>query len=353
METSASLMVYVNIVCKRLWILLIILLLATGTIAIRSFYTLPVYLASAKLQVTAPEPGDVVIFSQLLRPEARIEILSAKNTFSEILKSIPVAWKTAQLLGTDSSPLDVVNRVRVQQLPDTDFMIVTGEAETPDEAQNLVNTHLAVAIEYLGSVRSKPATSARQYISQQLAQTKKDLDILNEELRKFRLGNNVGMLDREIEAYETLLTNLRIERDRASGTGDAVVSARFEEIVAKRESELRQLVGLASEHQNLVANIKQLESAYNLFLEREIEAKFKENQAKNANFIQVVEPARPPTGPVENRLISQLAMAVIGSILVGLVLSFLLEYAESMRPARGVKHKGQQVREPVSGEMAR
>ncbi|MCL5265635.1 MAG: hypothetical protein M1343_10695 [Chloroflexi bacterium] len=335
MATDEGLSTYLRIILKRWWLFVIITAVTLGFIAYRSLTASPVYVAAVRMQVSAPEPAEVSLYGGYARPGVRDEIAFTKYGFNEILMSNTVAWRTIEALNLNMTSDEILRMISVQMASNADFVVVTVTADDAELAKAIANTHVDAALRYLGSLRAKPAKATREFLEQQLALAKKDLNDANEALKKFRMDSNVGSLDREIESFQSVITQLRIGRDTALGKGQMDEAARLDALIAKRESELQAMVGLSSQYSNLTAAINQAQEAYGLLLNKETEAKLKENQASNVGFIQIVEPARTPAAPTPPRTTNLLMMGALASIAAGILISFLLEYFGGSRAKTG------------------
>jgi uncharacterized protein involved in exopolysaccharide biosynthesis len=91
---------------------------------------------------------------------------------------------------------------------------------------------------------------------------------------------------------------------------------------------------LGDEYEALRESIKRAESYYTFLKDKETEAKLKENEVLQVAFIQVIEPARPPTNPVSSFNIQIFALGGVLSLVVSGVLAFVLEYLESGQTKR-------------------
>ena len=111
--------------------------------------------------------------------------------------------------------------------------------------------------------------------------------------------------------------------------------------------ELQNLLVLRPQYTALKAATSQARGTYDMLLDRQTQAKLKENEIENVGFISVLGPARKPSQPVP----FSPKMALLGaavSLVVGVLLAFGWEYLETQNVfetvADGVatdKHKSQ------------
>jgi len=123
---------YLEVLSRRKLVLLAPLLLAVvGAMGV-SLWTSPVYEASATVRIALA--GRVA--GEPVAPE-HAERLT--NTYVQILQSDPVLTKVITQLGLGTSPEQLLRRVDVATVPNTELMRITAEAGSSAEAQDLAN----------------------------------------------------------------------------------------------------------------------------------------------------------------------------------------------------------------------
>ncbi|KPL17740.1 MAG: hypothetical protein AMJ93_14650, partial [Anaerolineae bacterium SM23_84] len=87
-------------------------------------------------------------------------------------------------------------------------------------------------------------------------------------------------------------------------------------------------VALGPKYKLLENNAQQAREKYEHMQDKYSEAAIKAQAARAANFIQVIGPANPPLQPVSN--LKLVALAIAGSLGLGILLAFLLEYISAL-----------------------
>lgn len=364
-----------RIIQRWLWLILSMMVTTTLVLGFRLHMTEPIYEAQVKLQLTAPQQEDVALFDRYRSSNLRDEMTVARNNFIEVLQSREVYNRTTRQLGLEGE--DVTYAMDVRPLRDSDFIYVTVRGRTPKLAEEIANAHVNAAIGYYGEVRAKPATAAKNFLAEQLRIAEEGFHSAEKALTEFRIQNGIAVLETEltiyqrlleqlqlernrrmlegptsraIQATETLLDQLQLERERAYAQGDTDTVERFDEaiarhsaqlenlrkntsatahvdsILAKRRDELECLVALGAMYAVLQENARQARARYQLLLDKHTEAVLKEDTVQAASFIQIVEPALAPSQPAPIKLKVLLVLAVAGSLGLGVMLAFLLEY---------------------------
>jgi len=154
------------------------------------------------------------------------------------------------------------------------------------------------------------------------------LDQAEQELIAFKIEHKVGGLDGLIASQQGLIRSLNLERDQALATGQTSVAAAYDRLIAEREAELQQLIGLSTTYTQLERTVDQLQGTYGLLLEKETEAQLKENEILNVSFIQVIGEARVPSKPKPPIRWSTVALGGVVSLITGIMIAFVWEYVE-------------------------
>ncbi|MCC7352230.1 MAG: hypothetical protein IT330_00630 [Anaerolineae bacterium] len=202
-----------NILRKRLWL---ILLLFVGTMAVVAATSLraPVrYRAVPTLQVIAVDPEEVSLFSQQRTIGVTERILAVQGAFMNVLQDPRVAWQT---IGDLRLPMDAGQfRERLRVARDGEFVTVVFNGDTPQQAQTAVARHVENARKTYQDVHARPAVVVGQFIQQQASQKEQELNAAKDALLKFKLQHNIVSLDQEVAAYRDLIRGVRQSRDQA------------------------------------------------------------------------------------------------------------------------------------------
>jgi len=324
-----DLLIYWRILRKRLWLIGLLVGTTIGTMLVVMYIAEPVYEASVRFQVRTPPSGDVVLFGEFKQPTAREEIAYAHSEFVDVLTSLAVAWDVVEELGLeDLRGNELATRITVEDVQGSTLTKVSVSANDPQLAADLVNTLMRLALRRYGEIRARSATMAREFIQQQLEIVGQQLDQAEQELIAFKIEHKVGGLDGLIASQQGLIRSLNLERDQALATGQTSVAAAYDRLIAEREAELQQLIGLSTTYTQLERTVDQLQGTYGLLLEKETEAQLKENEILNVSFIQVIGEARVPSKPKPPIRWSTVALGGVVSLITGIMIAFVWEYVE-------------------------
>lgn len=337
----------------RRWLWLIIALMVVTQFALwlgmRSAE--PVYAATVTLQVSIPQREDVPAYDQSRSINPRDEIAAAINNFTELVKSDEVYKRTTNQLSLVGKDADYA--VSAKRVSDADFVNVIIEAGTPSLAAEIANIHVGTSIAYYGELRAQPTKAERDLFVEQLRVAEKELQAAEKALTDFRTQNGIYSLEKQISAQQDLLARLQWERDQrlleqpllviptpgsiarvAATTVTPAVNPAGEVdiLIAQRQAELDQLTALAPQYNLLEQNSEQARAAYEHLLDKYSEAQLKVTAVQAANFIQVIKPASAPTEP-ESSWPKLAVLALAGSLGLGVMLAFLLQYISGFKIA--------------------
>ena len=374
-----ELLTYFRVIRKRLWLILLLMLVTIGIIVAMVATEPPVYRATVRLQVVASDP----LFSPTATKASVEELIAARNEFASALSSAQVAWKTIGELELGIDALDLLNQIAI--VKEDVFVTVNVEAKLPEDAFRIAEAHVNNALAYYRSGRARPARAFRDFLAAQLKEEGQSVSKANSELLDFRIKNNTLRPDSEALAYQSMIRDLQLERDRSEieaikaeavakdflvKAQDAAVKAdeaqargatattgyytalvqkyasqileneaaalaaraamaQYDQVIAQKKAELSDFIRLGDRYNSLDTAVKRAESNYAFLLGKDNEARLRESQAKSVGFIDILEPARYPDKQAASKLLRLVLIGAIVSLLTGVILAFVLEFFES------------------------
>lgn len=376
---ATELLTYLRIIGKRLWLILLLVVVTVAVIVAMVVTEPPVYRATVRLQVIASDP----LFSPTGTASYE-SLISARDDFVGALSSPQVAWETVGDLELGMDALGLLSHVAIAK--DDVYVTVNVEAETPEMAFQIAETHVNNALDYYRAERARPAQVFRTFLAAQLKEEKQVLSEANNELLNFRLKNNIVRPDNEALSYQAMVRDLQLERDRteieairaeavakelevkaqdaaakadeaqkreASGTATYYTNlaqryaaqlldheitaiaaraaiAKYDQLIAEKRAQMLTLIQLDDVYGSLSAAVSRIEANYNFLLSKDNEARLRESQANSVGFIDILEPARYPDQQAASKLPRLVFIGVVVSLLSGIILAFLLEFVESL-----------------------
>jgi uncharacterized protein involved in exopolysaccharide biosynthesis len=319
---------YLAIIRKRGWLILLLVISTVGGILVIARSHEPVYEASLKFLFTTPPTAEVSVYNEFRQTSLRDEIPFAKANFIEILTSGVVIYDAIETLGADITVDEVAAGLTVEPVPDSEFVELSLQCRDPQLVAIMTNTLMDVALEYYGELRARPTTMSRIFISEQLALSLEEWETAEEDFTQFQIAIKIGDLNAAISTRQELLQSLALSRDTAWAEDDFQAVEKYEAIIAGYERELESSLGLRSQYTALQATANQARGIYELLLDRQTQAKLKENEIRNVGFVSMLGPARKPSSPVPFGFKLMLVGALV-ALVVGVSLAFGWEYLET------------------------
>lgn len=322
---------------RWLWLIIAIVTLTELALWLGARSAKPVYAATVSLQISTPQRENVAAYDEYRSISLRDEITIAINNFVELLQSNEVRLRVVDRLNLSDE--DVNYTIAAEQVRDTDFINVTAEAQTPSLAAEIANTHVDIAIAYYGELRAKPTSAEKNFFAEQLHVAEEEFRVAENALADFRAQNGIYSLESKLSTQEKLLEQLQLERDQlllehtstiTTAAGDSMPDvinpvADVDKLIAQRMEELNQFTALTPQYNILTQNVEQFQTSYLHLLSKYSEAELKVTAVQAANFIQVIKPAYAPVEP-ESDWPKLAVLALAGSLGLGIMLSFFLEY---------------------------
>lgn len=112
----------------------------------------------------------------------------------------------------------------------------------------------------------------------------------------------------------------------------------IEQTILERGAELQNMIALSADYTELVDRVERARASHSFMLDKRSEAQIKENQILELGSMQIITPARPPRKPVSAIDGKLIVLGAVASVLMGVLLTFLLEYLETLGIFRGL-HK--------------
>lgn len=226
-------------ILRRRWWL--IALIVVGAVAVTLAVTLtqpPAYRSSLRLQALALDDQEVALYTRRSTGAVSEQIELTQFNFNETLQSSLVAWRTIRDLGLDISANQLLANLSTSAAGD--FVTVTYDGATPEEAMDVLNRHVENALSYYNGVRSRPASVAGQFVATELSAQGQTLRRAQDALLQFQLEHTVGDLPREINAVQDALRTLRSARDSAQVQASQAdtLAAQYTAQAEQTESEL-------------------------------------------------------------------------------------------------------------------
>ena len=148
MDETIDLRRLFNIIIERLWIIILVTLVATISSGIISFFILDdIYEASTTLMVskTRDDQSTNLQYNDILLNQKLVK------TYSEVAKSNRVLEKVIEKLTLDMNTESLRDKVKINSVSDTEIIRITVEDQDPNFAAELANS---IAVVFMGEIGS-------------------------------------------------------------------------------------------------------------------------------------------------------------------------------------------------------
>ncbi|MBN2002375.1 MAG: hypothetical protein JXA21_03370 [Anaerolineae bacterium] len=172
-----ELQLYFDILKRRIFVIMIVALVAISVVTLAGFFIPPIYRAKVTLRVLL----DVGVADLTLREDYSKRLM---NTYTHVLKSGPILKEAIAKVGNlgDLTSSELWEHVEVEVIPDTELITVAVENGDPKLARDLANTLGELLIEYAQNIFVGSSKSSRSIIEDQLMEVYDQIELDRREL---------------------------------------------------------------------------------------------------------------------------------------------------------------------------
>ena len=330
-----------QVILKWWWIIALLLIVTVGTMTFIVITSEASYRSTVTIQISAPPPQEVPLFSQFGREALGQQIEATRQSLAEFFQQGDIAFRTVEFLeeAVDITGSELRDQIEVVLPPDSQLVHVRVSAADPETAALLANTVVDVGRDLYAQLLAKPTSGVRGFVLQELADAEQKLIEAEKELELFRLEYKVVTLDQAVDDQNRLLSVLRQSSDLAQADGQAIKVQELKGIIALREAQLQEMITLLPQYNRLVDTVTRARASTNFLTGKDTEGQTKENQILAMGWVQVITQARPPSRPSAVLNTQIIIFGAIVSVIAGILLAFLLEYMDGLgtpksRPTR-------------------
>lgn len=334
---------FLRILGRWWWVVALVLLATIGALTTAITLAKPQYQAGVTIQISAPPPQEVPLFSEYGREAISQQIEQTRSSLAEFLQAGDVAKRVLDRLPNITMSEEALRtRISVELPTASQTIRVRVQADSPATAALLANTVAEAGLAYYAQLLAQPTAKNREFVEQQLQLAAQKLVDAEAKLEQFRLEHKVYDVEKAIDEQSSLLTRLRENRDLARAQNAEADVQQITPLITEREAELQALIQLVPGYNLLVDQVEHIRSTSNLLQESLSEAQIKESQILSSGSIQLISAARPPADPLPALSNGVILLSVGSSLMVGMLLALLLEFMDSLTLAR----RGQAYRVP-------
>lgn len=329
---------FLQILGRWWWVVALALLATIAAIVVAITMTAPTYQAGVTIQISAPPPQEVPLFSEFGREAVSQQIEQTRTSLADFLQANMVADRVLERLGTINLTNEQLRaQITVELPPAAQTVRVLVRANSPASAALLATTVAEVGLEYYAQLLAQPTATNRLFIEEQLKLTANRLVEAENKLEQFRLQHKVYDVETAIDEQNRLLLTLRQNSDLARTRNNSTEVQQIAPVIAEREQELQALIQLVPEYNTLLDQVANIRATSNLLQQSLNEAQIKESQILSSSSIQLISAARPPDEPVPVLSNGLILLSIFSSLLLGILLALLLEFLDTIGAIRNTQ----------------
>ncbi len=343
MDYEIDLLECLQILAKRKWLIIAIIIVSTISAYVVSTRMTKIYDASCVIMV---RPNPLVGSMSLLEGTAANPPSNIKD-YIELLKSRTLAEETLARLGwPDSHIREEVNRwhkeLSVSQIQGTNMVKLSVESDDPDKVAQFLKTLVEVCTEKKRMINQTSIGSAKDYVGDQLAIAEQKLKEDEEVLLNYKQDNYVTDLSVEtiagtarIVILEKLLseTSAKLQSAKAEGNRETVgLKAEVAALDAALRKAKADLADIPKKEIDIARLERDRETSEKVYIM--LRARYEEMQISEAiqgSEIYVIDEAIVPDKPIKPRKLLNTAIAGILGLFVAVGAAFVMEHTDKLR----------------------
>lgn len=218
---------YLNVIRARRGVIILATAIVSLVAVAVSLLQPPTYEAQAKVLISEKDTG-AALFGAVL-PELSSQPERALQTQVQLAEVRPIAEATIKKLGLEETPEQLLRRVDVGSVGQTNIIAITATADSPEAASDVANT---IAEEYVAASRERKRETiaeAADEVEQRLESAREEILVLG---RRLQASGTSDQMAAELQiltgTYTTLaekLEQLRINERLEAGSGNVVQAA--------------------------------------------------------------------------------------------------------------------------------
>jgi capsular exopolysaccharide synthesis family protein len=288
-----ELLAYWKVIRRRLWLIVLLVLVSCAGAAFYSLRQVPEYSATTTLFLNTS------VAKSVLGSLGTDALQSLANTYTEFMRTSSFAHRVVSELGVPMTEKELEEALSAKYVPDTQFFRITATHPDPKVAQALANTAAGVLIAE-NSVRQQ---AQREQLEAQRGSSR----VQNRE----RLIEVQKALEDELASYNDQIKSLQAQiAELQQGAPSAENNQRI-------QNSRDELLKLKSARVDVLNSLVRAQS--------DLGGSSDDNISDNDTAV-VVDVAPLPTVPISRGIIERTFLAMAVSLVAGLGLTFLLEY---------------------------
>ncbi|MDP2182301.1 MAG: polysaccharide biosynthesis tyrosine autokinase [Actinomycetota bacterium] len=238
---------YLNVIRVRKWVIIQAVVIVTVAAIVVSLIQPKVYQGEAKVLVSEKDSG-AALFGTVL-PEISSQPERGLQTQVQLMQLRPLAENTVRELGLEMSPEQLLQSVAVSAIGQTNIVLLTAKASSPDRAAEVANTMAAEYVEWSRVSKRESIKAAANEVDDRLQDARGEILALGRRIHQEGKSDELAAeLQIAASSYTTLaekLEQLRINEQLEFGSGRIVSAAVVDPRPVAPEPKRSALIGVA------------------------------------------------------------------------------------------------------------
>ena len=174
---------YLHVVRKWWWVIVLLIGSTLGTMLVIFLSAETQYKATVTVQVSAPPPQEVPLYSNLGRQALRDEIEQTQSSIGELLQEGDIAYRVLKdLPDIAMTGSELRQKIEVEIPQNSNLMRVSVKASDPEVAALLANAVVETGLAQFAELSARPTSGMRIFIEQQLDLAQAEYETAESEL---------------------------------------------------------------------------------------------------------------------------------------------------------------------------
>lgn len=201
---------YINVIWKRKWWVIASVVLVTAAALLFSFFLQDTSYQASSWVVIKEKPLESTVLEQTIS-ELSSQPERSLQTQVELIKTKEMAGKVVDALQLDLSPQDLMAKMSVEPLSNTNIIVIKATDHYPERARDISNQYAIVYQEWRRSENVKEISKARAEVWEVLQTTKDEAIQLSREIEA-RFGNQA--IPEELKVEQQIAYNYYVDLQR-------------------------------------------------------------------------------------------------------------------------------------------
>ncbi len=224
----------IKIFKKRFWWFFLTVIVTVLIALVYLFTTTPIYEASTTLKVGSSQQGSLIdifgsqISSGSSKISTEIELIKSRRNLEKVVDNLSLVEyfkeksENPEKVTENGVIKSISEMITVSPVKDTNIVKISVQSEDPELARRVADELAVVYNDLLKSLSQNEYTARRKFIEEQIPKAEIELNVAQDNLRKFKEENNVFLLNEEAKAilqflvsYDQQINTYQVQKEQS------------------------------------------------------------------------------------------------------------------------------------------